>query len=142
GLRRLVDDANLDPELGEPERQDQSRGAGTDDQNVAAHHLVLSSSTFEYRIFGAAVDHLRYTPLCAVVVEGATVRPSSHGDHHHAYRRHHPPRLRYWLLLLAAVHAGDVRAPLLRGTDRWPRRFSQGRRRDRRAHCRHPRRRR
>ena len=37
GLRRLVDDAHLDAELGEPERQDEAGRSGTDDQNVTVH---------------------------------------------------------------------------------------------------------
>ena len=35
GLGGLVDDPNLHALLGEPERQDEPRGAGADDQNVA-----------------------------------------------------------------------------------------------------------
>ena len=38
GLRRLVDDAHLDAELGEPERQDETGRAGADDQNIRIHH--------------------------------------------------------------------------------------------------------
>src|SRR5271170_4059946 len=44
GLCRLVDDAHLNPKLGEPERQDQAGGTGADDQNVAVPHFVLRSS--------------------------------------------------------------------------------------------------
>src|SRR6266496_1045937 len=41
GLCRFVDDAYLDSELGEPERQNEARGAPADDQDVAAHQFVL-----------------------------------------------------------------------------------------------------
>ena len=41
GLRRLVDDAHLDAELGQPQRQDEAGRAGADDQNVAVHHVIL-----------------------------------------------------------------------------------------------------
>src|SRR5439155_18772123 len=44
GLCRLVDDADFHPELSEPERQDQARGTGANDQNVAVLHFVLRPS--------------------------------------------------------------------------------------------------
>src|SRR5215475_8288135 len=44
GLGRLVDDADLHPKLGKPERQDQAGWTGTNDQNVAMCHFVLRSS--------------------------------------------------------------------------------------------------
>jgi hypothetical protein len=34
GLCRLVEDAHVNPKLGQPERQDQARPTGTNDQNV------------------------------------------------------------------------------------------------------------
>ena len=37
----FVDDPHLDPELGQPERQNQTGRSSADDQNVAAHHAVL-----------------------------------------------------------------------------------------------------
>jgi hypothetical protein len=41
GLCRLVKDAHHDPELGEPERQDQPSETGTNDQNLTVRHFVL-----------------------------------------------------------------------------------------------------
>src|SRR5271168_4862495 len=48
-LRKLCDAGSnrrrrVNPELGEPERQDQAGGTGADDQNVVVHHFVLRSS--------------------------------------------------------------------------------------------------
>ena len=47
GLGRLVDDAHLDAELGQPKRQDEAGRAGADDQNVAIQFCppTLSSMT-------------------------------------------------------------------------------------------------
>jgi len=41
GLGGFVDDSHLDPELGQPERQNQAGRSSADDQNVAAHHVFL-----------------------------------------------------------------------------------------------------
>ena len=43
GLGSLVDDADPDPELGQPERENQAGRSGADNQNVDASHFVLHS---------------------------------------------------------------------------------------------------
>jgi hypothetical protein len=43
-FRRLVDDAHLDTELGEPKRQDEAGRAGTDDQNITMHCVPVRKS--------------------------------------------------------------------------------------------------
>ena len=40
GLRRLVHDAHLDAELGQPERQNKARGPRANNQNIATRHLA------------------------------------------------------------------------------------------------------
>jgi hypothetical protein len=41
-LGGLVDDANVDPELGQPKRKDQTRGPGAGDQDVAGRHSIAT----------------------------------------------------------------------------------------------------
>jgi hypothetical protein len=55
-----------------------------------------------------------YTHARAVVVEGATVRPLSHGARRHDHLRTTARHRRHRLLLLAAVHPCCLRATLLR----------------------------
>src|ERR1700722_208914 len=52
GLGGLVDDADPDPELGQPERQDQAGRSGADNQYVAAHHSFLLPAGFIVNWFG------------------------------------------------------------------------------------------
>ena len=45
GLGGLVDDAHLDPELGQPQRQNQAGRSGADNKDIAARHAVLPGTS-------------------------------------------------------------------------------------------------
>jgi hypothetical protein len=46
GLGRLVDDAQLHPELGQPEREDETSGPGADNEDIAPWHALLHDDVF------------------------------------------------------------------------------------------------
>src|SRR5215475_4402377 len=46
GLRRLVDDAQLHAEVGQPEREDETSGPGADNEDIAPRHVVLHDEVF------------------------------------------------------------------------------------------------
>jgi hypothetical protein len=54
GLGGFVDDAHLDTELREPERQNETGRAGADNENVTVHHALLR--------FQSTVSHVRPPP--------------------------------------------------------------------------------
>src|SRR5262245_32037445 len=46
GLGGLVDDAQLHSELGQPEREDETGGPGTDNEDIALRHVLLHDDMF------------------------------------------------------------------------------------------------
>src|SRR5262245_49238427 len=46
GLGRLVDDAQLHSELGQPEREDETSGPGADNEDIAPRHVLLHDDVF------------------------------------------------------------------------------------------------